>query len=131
MAPMSALITLSRPNCLVETANWLSIGRTSSESSFPVRTSSGTFATLVKKNAWNKLRDDLVRPDKQDHFPFRPVADLVDLAKDDAEEQNLPAEPEHLHDHPENEVGLEAHLADERVAQHDRVDFEVAAHGLV
>ena len=52
-APMSALITLSSPNCLVETANWLSIGRTSSESSFPVRTSSGTLATLVKKNAWN------------------------------------------------------------------------------
>ena len=41
------------PNCLVETANWLSIGSTRSESSFPVRTSSGTFATLVKKNAWN------------------------------------------------------------------------------
>src|SRR5438105_15434235 len=43
---------LSKPNCLVETANWLSMGKTSSESSFPVRTSSGMFAMLTKKNPW-------------------------------------------------------------------------------
>src|SRR5947207_12290489 len=36
-----------------ETANWLSIGNTRTESSFPMRTSSGMFATFTKKNAWN------------------------------------------------------------------------------
>ena len=75
-----------------------------------------------------QLRDDLMRADEQDHFPFRPVADPVDLTEDDAEEKNLAAKPEHLHDHPENEIRLEAHLANERVAQHDRVNFEVTAH---
>jgi hypothetical protein len=126
-----ALITLSSPNCLVETANWLSIGRTRSESSFPVRTSSGTLATLVKKKRLEQLRDDLVRADEQDHLPFRPVADLVDLPEDDTEEENLAAKPKHLHDHPEDEIGLETHLADERVAQHDRVNFEVASHSFL
>ncbi len=43
---------LSRPNCFVETANWLSIGKSRSGSSFPVRTSSGMLATFMKKNAW-------------------------------------------------------------------------------
>ena len=52
-APRSALTTLSRLNCFEETANWLSSGRTSRESSFPVRTNSGMFATLTKKKAWN------------------------------------------------------------------------------
>src|SRR5206468_9909351 len=53
-APPSAAFTmLSSPNCFVDTANWLSIGNTRTESNFPVRTSSGTFATFTKKNAWN------------------------------------------------------------------------------
>ena len=49
--PSNAFKTLSSPNCLVETANWLSIGRTRRESSFPVRTSSGMLEIFMKKNA--------------------------------------------------------------------------------
>ena len=39
------------------------------------------FATLTKKECLKKLRDDLVRADEQDHFPFRPVTDPVDLRR--------------------------------------------------
>ena len=51
--PSAAFTMLSRANCFVETANWLSIGKTSSESNLPVRTNSGMFATFTKKKAWN------------------------------------------------------------------------------
>jgi hypothetical protein len=74
------------------------------------------------------LRDDLVGADEQDHLPLRPVADAVDLPKNDAEEDDLAGEPEHFHDHPKNEIGLEAQLADEGVAQHDSPDFKVTPH---
>ena len=124
----AALITLSSPNCFVETANWLSIGRTRSESSFPVRTSSGMFGDVNEEKGLEKLRDDLMRPDEQDDLPFRPVADPVDLTENDAEENDLAAEPEHFHHHPEDEVRLETHLADERVAQHDGIDLDITPH---
>src|SRR5215204_5290724 len=75
-----------------------------------------------------KLSNDLVGADQKDDFPFRPIADLLHLAEDDAEEEDLSAEPKNLHEHPKNEIGFEAHLANERIAQHDRVDFEIAAH---
>jgi hypothetical protein len=38
--------------------------------------------------------------DEQHHFPFRPITDVIDLPEDDAEENDLPAEPKHLDDHP-------------------------------
>src|SRR5450755_531124 len=69
-----------------------------------------------------------MRPDEQDHFPFRPVTDPVHLAKNDAEEKNLSPKPQDFHDHPEQKVRFETHLANERVAQHDSVDFEIASH---
>jgi len=77
------------------------------------------------------LRDNLVSPNEQDHFPFRPIANLIDLPKDDAEKKNLPAKPKHLDQHPKNEIRLEAHLANKRVAQHDGVNFEVATHAFL
>jgi hypothetical protein len=70
----------------------------------------------------------LMRADEQHDFPLRPVADAIDLAENDTEEDDLTAKPENFDDHPENEVRLEGHLADERVAQHDRVDVDVPAH---
>src|ERR1039457_2678543 len=69
-----------------------------------------------------------MRPDEQDHFPFYPVTDPVHLAKNDAEEKNLPPKPQDFHDHPEQKVRFETHLANERVAQHDSVDLEIASH---
>src|SRR5438067_7163669 len=77
-----------------------------------------------------QLRDHLVGPDEEDDFPLRPITDVIDLPEDDPEENDLAAEPEHFHDHPKNEVHLETQLADERVAQHDSPDLEVAAHGV-
>src|SRR5438552_3986013 len=81
-----------------------------------------------EKKALENLRDHLVGADKQHHLPFRPIADAIDLPENDAKENNLSAEPKDLDDHPEQEVCLESHLANERVAQHDGVDFDVTAH---
>jgi hypothetical protein len=50
------------------------------------------------------------------------------LPKNNAEENDLAAKPEDLDNHPEEEIRLEAHLANKRVAQHDGVDFDVTAH---
>src|SRR6266446_7653372 len=36
-----------------------------------------------------KLPDNLVRADEQHHLPLRPIANLIDLTKDDAEKKNL------------------------------------------
>jgi hypothetical protein len=77
-----------------------------------------------------ELRDDLMRANEQHHLPFRPISNVIDLSEDDAKENDLPAEPEDLHNHPEKEVCLKAHLANERVAQDDGVDFDVTAHYL-
>ena len=66
--------------------------------------------------------------DEQHDFPLGPVADAVDLSENDTEENDLTAKPENFDDHPEQEIRLEAHLADERVAQHDGVDVDVTAH---
>ncbi len=81
-----------------------------------------------EKKALEDLRDHLVGADKQHHFPFRPVADAIDLSENDAEENNLSAKPKDLDNHPEQEICLETHLANEGVAQHDGVDFDVTAH---
>ena len=119
---------LSSPNCLVETANWLSIGSNEKRVELSRAHQLRNVGDVHEKERLKKLRDDLVRADEQHHFPFRPIADLIHLSKDDAEEDDLAAEPKHLHQHPKDEIRLEAHLANERVAQHDGVDFEVAAH---
>ena len=69
--------------------------------------------------------------DQQHHFPFRPVAYVIDIPKNDAEENDLPAEPKNLDHHPQQEVRLETQIPDERVAQHDGIDFDVTAHRFV
>src|SRR6266568_7608743 len=84
-----------------------------------------------EKESLEKLCDDLVCADQQHHFPFRPVTDVIDIPKNDAEENDLPAEPKNLDHHPQQEVRLETQVADERVAQHDGIDFDVAAHRFV
>ena len=82
-----------------------------------------------EKKALEDLRDHLVGADEKHYLPLRPVADAIDLSKNDAEENNLSAEPKNLDNHPQQEVCLETHLANKGVAQHDRVDFDVTAHG--
>jgi len=47
-----------------------------------------------------------------------------------SEKNDLTEEPKHFHDHPEKKVGLETHLTNERVAQHDTVNFDVTAHAV-
>src|SRR5438094_1648622 len=84
-----------------------------------------------KKESLEKLCDDLVCADQQHHFPFRPVTDVIDIPKNDAEKNDLPAEPKNLDHHPQQEVRLETQVADERVAQHDGIDFDVTAHRFV
>jgi hypothetical protein len=53
---------------------------------------------------------------------------VIDVPEDDAEENDLPAEPQNLDYHPQQKICFETHLADKRVAQHDGVDFDVTAH---
>jgi hypothetical protein len=67
---------------------------------------------------------------QQHHFPFRPVTDVIDIPKNDAEKNDLAAEPQNLDHHPQQEVRLKAQIPDERVAQHDGIDFDVTAHHL-
>src|SRR5213592_1581504 len=73
-----------------------------------------------EKECLKKLRDDLVRADEQDDFPFRPVTDVIDRAKNDTEKNDLAEEPKDFYNHPEKEVRFETHLANERIAQHDK-----------
>src|ERR1700730_10419459 len=88
----------------------------------------GNVGHVHEKERLKELGDDLVGADQQHHFPFRPIADAIDLSENDAEENDLPDKPKHFHQHPENEIGLETQLANERVAQHDGVDVDVTAH---
>src|SRR5213596_1889333 len=69
-----------------------------------------------------------MRADKQHDLPLCPVTNTIDIGENDAEEDNLAAEPKDLHDHPQEKVRLETQLANERVAQHDGVDFDVTPH---
>src|SRR6266478_3100632 len=66
-----------------------------------------------------KLGDHLVRTDQQHDLPLCPIADPIHIAEDDAEKNNLSAEPKYFDDHPKEEVCLETQLTNERVAQHD------------
>jgi hypothetical protein len=54
--------------------------------------------------------------DEQNHFPFCPITDAIDIPEDDGEKNDLADEPKHFHQHPKQEVRFEAQLADERVA---------------
>jgi hypothetical protein len=56
---------------------------------------------------------------------------VIDIPKNDAEKNDLPAKPQNLHHHPQQEVRLETQIPDERVAQHDGIDFDVTAHWFV
>src|SRR5262249_28062210 len=80
-----------------------------------------------EKERLKELRDHLVGADEQNYFPFCPIPDAVDIAKDDGEKNNLADEPEHFHQHPEEKVRFETHLADERVAKHDGIDVDVTS----
>src|SRR5258707_10427612 len=91
----------------------------------------GDICEVHKKESLEKLCDDLVRPDQQHDLPFHPVADVIDISKNDAEKNDLPAEPKNLDDHPQQKVRLETQIPDERVAQHDGIDFDVTAHRFV
>jgi hypothetical protein len=74
------------------------------------------------------LRDHLVRAHQQHHLPFCPVTNPIHIAEDDAKKNDLSAEPQDFDDHPEEKIGLETQLANERVAEHDEVDFDVTPH---
>src|SRR5215831_16151434 len=79
----------------------------------------GNVCDIHEKERLEELRDNLVCADQQHHLPLRPVADSIDIPKNDAEKNDLPTEPKNLHHHPQQEVRLETHVANERVAQDD------------
>src|SRR5439155_17026686 len=81
-----------------------------------------------EKERLEKLRDHLVGADEQNHLPFCPIADAVDIAEDDGEKSDLADEPQHFHQHPKQEVRFETQLADERVAKHDGINLEIPSH---
>ena len=73
-----------------------------------------------------ELADQLVCSNEQDDLPFRPSADHSHVGEDHLDEDDLAQEPEHLHEHPEQKVEFETHLADERVPEHHPIDFQEA-----
>ena len=50
----------------------------------------GDICEVNEKERLEKLGDYLVCADQQDHFPFCPVTDAIDIPKNDAEENDLP-----------------------------------------
>src|SRR5262249_56285289 len=60
----------------------------------------GNVCDVHEKERLEELRDNLVCADQQDHFPFCPVTDAIDISKNDAEKNDLAAEPQNLHHHP-------------------------------
>ena len=66
-----------------------------------------------KKEGLEKLRDDLVCADEQYHFPFRPIPDVINVPEDDTKKHDLPAKPQNLHNHPQEEIRLETQLPNE------------------
>src|SRR5436190_6967303 len=86
---------------------------------FPHAHEFGDICEVHEKESLEKLRDNLVCADEEHHFPFRPVADVIDISKNDAEKNDLAARPQNLDHHPQQKVRLETQIPDEGVAQHD------------
>src|ERR1700730_1437810 len=90
----------------------------------------GNVGHVDEKERLEKLGDHLMGADEQDHFPFCPITDAIDIAENDGEKNDLADEPKHFHQHPEKKVRFETHLADQRVAKHDGIDVDVTPeHG--
>jgi hypothetical protein len=53
---------------------------------------------------------------------------VVNVTENNAEEDDLPAKPEYLNQHPEEEVGFEAHFANERIPEHYGINLDVTPH---
>ena len=87
----------------------------------------GQIGQVGVKERLKDLGDELMRSDEQDDLPFCPISDPVHVAKDHFKENDLPDEPKQLDSHPKQEVRLEGHFADHRVAKHDGIDFSVSA----
>jgi hypothetical protein len=75
-----------------------------------------------EEEALENLADNLMGPDKQDHLPLCPVADLNDMTENNLDKDKLTDEPERFNDHPEKKVQLEVHLPDEGVPEHHEID---------
>src|SRR5947209_11207515 len=85
----------------------------------------GNSGDVDEKESLEELRDHLVSSNEQNHFPFCPIADAIDVAENDGEENDLPDKPKDFHQHPKDEIRLETHLADQRVAKHYGIDLDV------
>ena len=83
----------------------------------------GEIGQIHVEESLKELPDQLMCPDEEHHLPFRPVADSPDISKHHLDKNDLPHEPQHLHEHPEKEIELETHLPDQGVAEHDAVDL--------
>jgi hypothetical protein len=72
-----------------------------------------------------KLADDLMGSDKQNHLPFCPITYRADLAVNYLDKHQLSDKPERFNDEPQRKIQLEIHLPDQGVAEHDPVDRPV------
>jgi len=66
-----------------------------------------------EKKALENLGDHLVGADEKHHFPFRPIPDVINVPEDDTKKNDLPAKPQNLHNHPQEEIRLETQLPNE------------------
>ena len=87
----------------------------------------GHLHAIGQEEGLENLLDEMRHAEQQHHFPLRPVADVIGVRIDDDDERELQREPKHLNHDPEQEVRLEAHLANDRVPPERDVDGPVAA----
>jgi hypothetical protein len=87
----------------------------------------GQIGQVHVKESLKDLGDELMSSDQHNDLPFRPVSNPVHITEDDLDENDLSDEPQQLDSHPKQEVCLESHFADHRVAEHDGIDLSVPA----
>src|SRR5438045_8058494 len=71
--------------------------------------------TVGEKKCLENLLNEVARAHQQNHLPLRPIANVIGVLINHRDEGQLQAEPEQLNDDPEQEVGLETHLANDGV----------------
>ena len=72
------------------------------------------------------LLDEVARAHQQHHLPFRPRTDGSGLRINDRDKGQLQAEPQQLHDDPEDEIALERHLPRHGILPQRGVNGQVA-----
>ena len=89
----------------------------------------GQVGAIGQEEGLIDLLDEIAAADEQNHLPFAPGADAVGLREQHGDEAELQAEPQDLHDDPEDEVPFEGHLARHGIFPEREVEREIMFQG--